>query len=293
MTMADQALMRALMQASIDAALLEDFGSGQAAGDHSSLAAVPANLRGKARLLVKQEGVLAGMEVASAVFNALDPDLHMEALLHDGDRISPGQEAFYVSGQSRSILGAERLALNYMQRMSGIATLTRLYVDAISHTACRILDTRKTTPGLRWMEKWAVRIGGGNNHRMGLFDMIMIKDNHVDFCGGIAQAIDTVERYQKSKDLNLPLEIETRNLRELDQVLQRGGVQRIMLDNFSLEQLREAVQRIDGRFESEASGGVQLDTVVPIAETGVNYISVGALTHSALSLDLSLKAMPL
>lgn len=270
----------------IELALEEDVRD----GDHSSLATVPPSAEGRARLLVKQPGVLAGVALARALFERVDPRLEVDVRLDDGAVVRPGDEAFFVSGPSRSILTAERLVLNGMQRMSGIATLTRRYAQAIAHTDCRLLDTRKTTPGLRQVEKWAVRIGGGHNHRMGLYDMVMIKDNHVDFCGGIAEAIDAVHRYFEQLGRTLPIEIETRNLEEVERVLARGGVQRVMLDNYTLEDLRRAVERIGDAFETEASGGVNLETIGPIAETGVDFVSVGALTHSVDSLDLSLKA---
>jgi nicotinate-nucleotide pyrophosphorylase (carboxylating) len=270
----------------IELALEEDVRD----GDHSSLATVPPSAEGRARLLVKQPGVLAGVALARALFERVDPRLELDVRLDDGAVVRPGDEAFFVSGPTRSILTAERLVLNGMQRMSGIATLTRRYAEAIAHTDCRLLDTRKTTPGLRQVEKWAVRIGGGHNHRMGLYDMIMIKDNHVDFCGGITEAIDAVHRYFETLGRTLPIEIETRNLEEVERVLARGGVQRVMLDNYALEDLRRAVERIGDAFETEASGGVNLETIGPIAETGVDFVSVGALTHSVDSLDLSLKA---
>jgi nicotinate-nucleotide pyrophosphorylase (carboxylating) len=270
----------------IELALEEDVRD----GDHSSLATVPPSAEGRARLLVKQPGVLAGVALARALFERVDPRLEVDVRLDDGAVVRPGDEAFFVSGPSRSILTAERLVLNGIQRMNGIATLTRRYAQAIAHTDCRLLDTRKTTPGLRQVEKWAVRIGGGHNHRMGLYDMVMIKDNHVDFCGGIAEAIDAVHRYFEQLGRTLPIEIETRNLEEVERVLARGGVQRVMLDNYALEDLRRAVERIGDAFETEASGGVNLETIGPIAETGVDFVSVGALTHSVDSLDLSLKA---
>jgi nicotinate-nucleotide pyrophosphorylase (carboxylating) len=276
---------------SIRLALDEDLGLGPGRGDHSTLSTVPAAEQGRARLLVKQAGILAGVELARQIFHTVDPELVVEQHIADGTPVSPGDMPFYVSGSKQSILTAERLVLNFMQRMSGIATLTLRYVERVNHTKCRVLDTRKTTPGLRWMEKWAVRIGGGHNHRMGLYDMIMIKDNHVDFCGGIAPALSTVARYQQERGLNLPVELETRNLDEVRQALAHGGMQRIMLDNYPLELLREAVQLINGQVETEASGGVNLDTVGPIAETGVDFVSVGALTHSAIAMDISLKAL--
>lgn len=267
-------------------ALYEDIGD----GDHSALSTIPASAEGRARLLVKDEGILAGVELAQAIFHRVDPRLTLDVQMHDGARIQHGDEAFYVSGPTRSILTAERLVLNFMQRMSGIASLVHRYAEAIAHTQCRLLDTRKTTPGLRFVEKWAVQIGGGHNHRMGLYDMVMIKDNHVDFCGGIAQAIDAVHAYFQQLGRELPIEIETRNLDEVEQVLQRGGVQRIMLDNYTPTDLQTAVARIGDAYETEASGGITLETIATVAETGVDFVSVGALTHSVRSLDLSLKA---
>lgn len=271
----------------IDSAFREDIGS----GDHTSLATVPGDAKGAAHLLVKAPGILAGIELAQAICSRIDEGLHLRPLLQDGARVAPGDVAFTLNGGSRSILLVERVILNFMQRMSGIATLTRAFVDAIEGTGCRVLDTRKTTPGLRVIEKWAVRIGGGNNHRMGLHDMMMIKDNHADFAGGIPQAILRAQAYQRERGMNIPIEVETRNLIEVGQVLSAGGVQRIMLDNFSTATLREAVQLINGRFETEASGGITLETARSCAECGVDFISVGALTHSAGSLDMSLKAM--
>lgn len=271
----------------IERALAEDVGG----GDHTSLSTIPAEARGAAHLLVKAQGVLAGMELAAAVCHRVDPALHLRPLMQDGARIAPGDVAFTLSGPSRSILLAERLVLNFMQRMSGIATLTRAFMDALEGTRCHVLDTRKTIPGLRHIEKWAVRIGGGTNHRMGLYDMMMIKDNHADFAGGIPQAIRRALAYQQQHGLSLPIEVEARNLQEVDLVLATGGVQRIMLDNFGTKDLRAAVQRIARRMETEASGGITLATARAYADCGVDFISVGALTHSAVSLDLSLKAM--
>ena len=271
----------------IDLALREDIGD----GDHTTLSTIPPNARGAARLLVKDQGVLAGVELAQAIAHRFDPDLHFKLFLQDGATISKGDVAFTIMGSSRSILIVERLMLNFMQRMSGIATLTHRFVQAVEGTGCRILDTRKTTPGLRAIEKWAVRIGGGHNHRHGLYDMVMIKDNHVDMAGGIPQAIAAARAYQVQHGMDLPIEVETRSMSEVEQVLATGGVQRIMLDNFTPEQLRTAVQRIAGRFETEASGGITLETVRAYAETGVDFVSVGALTHSVPSLDLSLKAL--
>ena len=270
-----------------DRELREDLGD----GDHTSLSTIPAEAMGAAHLLVKAEGVLAGMEMAQAIFAHVDKSLTMRPFLNDGARIQPKDVAFTIHGSSRSILIAERVVLNFMQRMSGIATLTRAFTDAVEGTRCKVLDTRKTTPGLRQIEKWAVRIGGGVNHRMGLHDMMMIKDNHADFAGGIPKAIARALEYQKEKGLKLPIEVETRNLDEVKQVLSTGGVQRIMLDNFKPETLRQAVKLIDHKFETEASGGITLETARSFAVCGVDYISVGALTHSAGSLDLSLKAM--
>jgi nicotinate-nucleotide pyrophosphorylase (carboxylating) len=259
-------------------------------GDHTSLACIPADASGHAILLIKDKGVLAGLPVADAVFKMVDPALQVEYLMQEGDDMNKGDVAFKVSGSAISILTAERLVLNCMQRMSGIASLTRMYVDAVAGTHAKVIDTRKTTPGIRLLEKYAVTVGGGANHRMGLYDMIMIKDNHVDFSGGIAKAVERVHQYLHDKKLDLKIEVETRNLDEVRQVLDVGGVHRIMLDNYTPELMREAVQLIDGQYETEASGGIKLDTIRSFAETGVDFISVGALTHSAVSLDLSLKA---
>ncbi|MBS1546243.1 MAG: carboxylating nicotinate-nucleotide diphosphorylase [Bacteroidetes bacterium] len=271
----------------IDRAFLEDVGS----GDHTSLSTIPGNAKGAAHLLVKAPGTLAGIELAQAICHRMDEGLALRPLMQDGARVVPGDVAFTLAGSSRSILLVERIILNFMQRMSGIATLTRAFVDAVQGTGCRVLDTRKTTPGLRVIEKWAVRIGGGTNHRMGLHDMMMIKDNHADFAGGIPQAVLRAQAYQREHGMNIPIEVETRNLIEVGQVLSAGGVQRIMLDNFSTGTLSEAVRLINGRFETEASGGITLETARKYAECGVDFISVGALTHSAGSLDMSLKAM--
>ena len=268
-------------------ALQEDIGS----GDHTTLSCIPADAKGSARLLVKEDGVLAGVEVAQLVIAAVDEKLHCRVLLTDGARVKKDDVAFTVNGPARSILLAERVLLNFMQRMSGIATLTRRFVDAIEGTGAHVLDTRKTTPGLRMLEKWAVRIGGGENHRFGLYDRVLIKDNHVDFAGGIPQAIDAANRYLIAQQLDLPIEIETRSLKELETVLSIGRVHRIMLDNFSPTDLRTAVQRVNHRFETEASGGITLENARTYAASGVDFISVGALTHSARALDLSLKAM--
>lgn len=271
----------------IDRALREDIGD----GDHTTLATMPADAKGSARLLVKQQGILAGVELAVAVARRFDPQLNLHPYLMDGARVGPGEVAFHLSGPERSILTVERVILNFMQRLSGIASLTRRFVDAVEGTNCIILDTRKTTPTLRSLEKWAVTLGGGMNHRHGLYDMIMIKDNHVDMSGGIAQSIKAVHEYMERNGLDLRIEIEVRDLIELEQVLVHGGVHRVMLDNFPIILLHKAVQLIGQRFETEASGGITLETVRSYAETGVDFISVGALTHSAPSLDLSLKAL--
>lgn len=259
-------------------------------GDHTSLACIPKEATGTAKLLIKENGVLAGVPVAIAIFAAVDSELEMDIFLEDGDEIKKGDIAFTVTGSAISILTAERLVLNCMQRMSGIATLTQKYVKAIEGTTTTVLDTRKTTPGIRFLEKYAVKVGGGENHRMGLYDMIMIKDNHVDFSGGIQQAVSRTKQYLKEEGLSLKIEVETRNIEEVRQVLAVGGVDRIMLDNYSPKQMREAVTLINGVCETEASGGIVLETIRDYAETGVDYISVGALTHSATSLDISLKA---
>ncbi len=271
----------------IELALKEDIGD----GDHSALSTIPADARGAARLLIKADGVLAGMDLARSIVQRFDPELNLRPFLEDGARVNVGDVAFTLMGPARSILTIERLVLNFMQRMSGIATLTHRYVEAVEGTGCRVLDTRKTTPGMRALEKWAVRIGGGHNHRNGLYDMIMIKDNHADFAGGIPQAIAAAHAYLTLKGMDLPIEVETRNMKEVEQVLVTGGVDRIMLDNFTPEQLKVAVDRIAGRYETEASGGINLSTIRSYAVTGVDMISVGALTHSVPSLDLSLKAL--
>jgi nicotinate-nucleotide pyrophosphorylase (carboxylating) len=270
-------------------ALEEDLGS----GDHTSLATIPTEATGKSKLLIKETGILAGIEVAKQVYRQIDPSLHFETLIKDGAPVKPGDIAFYVTGSSRSILGGERLALNFMQRMSGIATATSQIVKLVSGTGVRILDTRKTTPLLRELEKSAVRMGGGENHRMGLYDMIMIKDNHVDFAGSISKAIDAVNEYLKFKveGLRLKVEIEVRNFDELEEVLDTTGVDRIMLDNFTVTDLARAVKMIGGRYETEASGGINIHNIREYAETGVDCISVGALTHHIKSLDMSLKTV--
>ncbi|WP_419701278.1 carboxylating nicotinate-nucleotide diphosphorylase [Mucilaginibacter sp. NFX135] len=268
-------------------ALKEDVGD----GDHTSLSTIPADSTGKAKLLVKDEGILAGVELSLEIFKIVDANLKVNVFLTDGAVIKPKDVAFEVEGNSQSILKAERLVLNCMQRMSGIATKTRQIVDLLKDTHTKVLDTRKTTPGLRYLEKWAVRIGGGVNHRFGLYDMILIKDNHVDYAGGIRQAIGRANQYLIDNNKKLAIEIEVRNLDELDQVLQTGHVNRILLDNFNFADLKQAVDIIQGRFITEASGGITIDNIRGYAECGVDYISVGALTHSVKSLDLSLKAI--
>ena len=270
----------------IRTALAEDVGD----GDHSALAAIPANAQNRAHLLVKGEGILAGVALAPLIFKEVDPALHMTVLLTDGTPVKHGDIAFTVEGPARSILTAERLVLNCMQRMSGIATYTAHLNNLLAGTTTKLLDTRKTTPNFRICEKWAVLIGGGVNHRYGLFDMIILKDNHVDYAGGIAQAIAATHTYLGKTGRQLPIEVETRSLTEVQQALDAGGVDRIMLDNMNPELLREAVALIAGRFPTEASGGITEQTIAEVARTGVDYISVGALTHSVKSLDLSLKA---
>ncbi len=271
----------------IDQALAEDIGD----GDHSALACIPADAIGKAQLRVKENGIIAGVSLAEIIFKRIDPRFEINVLVQDGAHVQTGDIAFVVEGPSQKMLSAERLVLNFMQRLSAIATQTNTYVQRISGTKAKVLDTRKTTPGLRYLEKWAVALGGGSNHRIGLFDMIMLKDNHIDFAGGIAPAINKTKQYLREKGKNLDIEIETRNMSEVEEVLRVGGVNRIMLDNFTLEETREAVLLINGRYETESSGGITLDTIRGYAECGVDYISVGALTHSVRSMDLSLKAV--
>ena len=267
-------------------AFAEDIGD----GDHTTLCCIPETEMGKSKLLIKEAGVLAGVEMAQRIFKAFDPDLKTEVFIQDGAEVKPGDIAFVTQGRVRSLLQTERLMLNVMQRMSGIATVTRKYVKQLEGLHTRVLDTRKTTPGLRMIEKEAVRIGGGVNHRIGLFDMILLKDNHVDFAGGLRNAITKAHQYLQDKGKDLKIEIEVRNLDELDEVLNIGGVDRIMLDNFTPEMTREAVKRIGGRYETESSGGITFDTLRTYAECGVDYISVGALTHSVKGLDMSFKA---
>ncbi|MBN1649848.1 MAG: carboxylating nicotinate-nucleotide diphosphorylase [Bacteroidales bacterium] len=260
-------------------------------GDHTSLSTIPVGSKGKAQLLVKENGIIAGVEIAKLVFSEVDPTLKFSKFIEDGTKVKVGDIVFELEGSSVSILSGERLALNFMQRMSGIASITSVYAEQIKDQKTKLLDTRKTTPLLRELEKMAVKLGGGENHRMGLYDMIMIKDNHVDFAGGIAQAIDACKAYLKEKKLDLNIEIEVRNLKELKQVLAKGGIHRIMLDNFSVDAMKEAVDMIQGKYETEASGGITLETIRNYAKTGVDFVSVGALTHHIKSLDLSLKAV--
>ncbi|WP_461451783.1 carboxylating nicotinate-nucleotide diphosphorylase [Mucilaginibacter sp.] len=271
----------------IISSLKEDVGD----GDHTSLATIPANTTGKAKLLVKDTGILAGVELAAEIFHIVDENLKLNVFLKDGAEIQFGDVAFEVEGNAQSILKAERLVLNCMQHMSGIATKTNEIVDILKGYNTKVLDTRKTTPGLRYLEKWAVRIGGGVNHRFGLYDMILIKDNHVDYAGGISEAIEGAHNYLAANHKKLAIEIEVRNIEELSEVIQTGGVDRILLDNFNFTDLRDAVNMIEGRFITEASGGITIDNIREYAACGVDYISVGALTHSVKSLDLSLKAV--
>ena len=270
----------------IDLAFAEDIGD----GDHTTLCCIPDDAMGKSHLLIKEDGVLAGVEMAKKVFARFDPTMKVEVLIQDGTPVKKGDIAMIVTGKTRSLLQTERLMLNIMQRMSGIATMTAKYVKRLEGTKTHILDTRKTTPGLRMLEKQAVKIGGGMNHRIGLFDMILLKDNHVDFAGGIANAIRKAQEYVKANNPELKIEIEVRNLDELRQVMEIGGVDRIMLDNFTPALTREAVQIIDGKFETESSGGITFATLRQYGECGVDYISVGALTHSVKGLDMSFKA---
>jgi len=275
-----------LLKRFITNALAEDVGD----GDHTSLATIPAGTQGKAKLLVKDEGVIAGVELALLIFSEVDPALKVDVLIQDGALVKPKDIVLWVEGDAQSILKAERLVLNCMQRMSGIATKTRHIVDLLAGTNTKVLDTRKTTPGMRYLEKWAVRIGGGVNHRFGLYDMILIKDNHVDYSGGIRNAIENTHQYLTQQNKKLAIEIEVRNLDELEQVLATGGVNRILLDNFNFAELKQAVNIIEGRYITEASGGITIDTVRDFANCGVDYVSLGELTHSVKSLDLSLKA---
>ena len=270
----------------IDLSFAEDIGD----GDHTTLCCIPEDAMGQSKLLIKEPGILAGVEVAKEVFHRFDPTMQVEVFIGDGSKVNVGDVAMIVTGKVRSLLQTERLMLNIMQRMSGIATMTHRYVERLEGTGTRVLDTRKTTPGMRMLEKEAVKIGGGCNHRIGLFDMILLKDNHVDFAGGIEPAIERCHAYLKEKNLDLKIEIEVRNFDELERVLSHGGVNRIMLDNFSVEDTRRAVALVDHRYETESSGGITFDTIRDYAECGVDFISVGALTHSVKGLDMSFKA---
>lgn len=270
----------------IDLAFAEDIGD----GDHTTLCCIPETAMGKSHLLIKEDGILAGVEVAKRVFARFDPEMKVEVLIGDGAHVRKGDIAMVVSGKVRSLLQTERLMLNIMQRMSGIATMTNKYVERLKGTNTHVLDTRKTTPGLRMLEKQAVKIGGGMNHRIGLFDMILLKDNHIDFAGGIANAINRCHEYLRVKGLDLKIEIEVRNFDELAEAMNCGGINRIMLDNFSVADTRKAVEMVAGRFETESSGGITFDTIRDYAECGVDFISVGALTHSVKGLDMSFKA---
>ena len=270
----------------IDLAFTEDIGE----GDHTTLCSIPENAIGKASLVIKEAGILAGVDVAIKVFHKLDPQIKIDVLIKDGSSVNPGDIVFTVEGKVQSILQAERIMLNIMQRMSGVATATNRYVALIAGTGAKVLDTRKTTPGMRMLEKQAVKLGGGENHRIGLFDMILLKDNHIDFAGGIENAINGDNNYLKEKNKSLKIEIEVRDLDELNEVLRVGNVDRIMLDNFTPEDTRKAVELVNGRVELESSGGITNETIRSYAETGVDYISVGALTHSVKGLDMSLLA---
>jgi nicotinate-nucleotide pyrophosphorylase (carboxylating) len=276
-----------LVKQIVDLAFAEDIGP----GDHTSLSTIPHSHIGKSIIVAKEDGVIAGIELAEYIFHKLDVDLSVIKKVADGDKISKGDIVLEINGNSISMLTAERTALNFMQRMSGIATQTALYAETLKGLHTKVIDTRKTTPGMRILDKWAVRLGGGGNHRMGLYDMILIKDNHIDFAGGISAAIDATHLYQKENKLSLPIEIETRNLNEVNRVIEKGGIQRIMLDNFTPALLREAIILINGKYETEASGGITLSNLRQYAETGVDFISSGALTHSVKCLDLSMKAI--
>lgn len=271
----------------IDIAIREDVGD----GDHSSLSCIPFDKMGKVKLLVKQEGILAGVAIAKKVFARIDSATQMEILINDGTPIKPGDIAFYATGRIQSLLKSERLVLNIMQRMSGVATQTAEYVKLVEGTGAKILDTRKTTPGMRVLDKQAVKIGGGENHRMGLYDMVMLKDNHIDFAGGIEAAVARVKEYLARENRDLKIEVEVRSIEDIKTLLKLDGVHRVMFDNFSVEKTKEAVALVAGKLETESSGGITKETIHEYAKTGVNYISVGALTHQIKSLDLSLKAI--
>lgn len=275
-----------LIERLIDLSFAEDIGD----GDHTTLCCIPEEAMGKSHLLIKEDGILAGVEIAKEVFARFDPTMVVEVLINDGAKVHRGDIAMVVTGKVRSLLQTERLMLNIMQRMSGIATMTHRYVERIEGTGAHVLDTRKTTPGMRMLEKMAVKIGGGVNHRIGLFDMILLKDNHIDFAGGISNAINRCHAYLKERNLDLKIEIEVRNFDELNQVLECGGVNRIMLDNFTVADTKKAVDLINHRYEVESSGNITLDTIRSYAEQGVDYVSVGALTHSVKGLDMSFKA---
>lgn len=271
----------------LKAALEEDIRD----GDHSTLACIPANEQGKAVLKIKENGIIAGLDIARDIIQLLEPEARFTWFKHDGDQVTFGEKAFELEAKVHTILQGERLLLNIMQRMSGIASLTAQYVNKIKHTECRLLDTRKTTPNFRWFEKRAVVLGGGHNHRMGLYDMVMLKDNHIDYCGGIEKAIDQTRTYLNQKQLSLPIEVECRSLNDVERVLHHGGVDRIMFDNFSPTDIRTGVTMVNKQMETEASGGINLDTIAEYAETGVDFVSCGAIIHHAVSMDLSLKAI--
>ena len=270
----------------IELAIKEDIGD----GDHTSICCIPAEQQGRMRLLCKQDGIIAGIEIARLVLERLDPTMQFEQLIEDGTRVKVGDVAFYVSGSERSLLQAERILLNIMQRMSGVATQTAIYVDRLEGLHTKVLDTRKTTPGMRVLDKMAVKIGGGENHRIGLFDMILLKDNHIDFAGGVRKAVEKAREYPQATGRNIPIECEVRTLEDIDEVFAAGGADRIMFDNFTPEQTKIAVEKVAGRCETESSGGITLENLREYAETGVDFISVGALTHQIKSLDMSLKA---
>ncbi len=271
----------------IELCIKEDIGD----GDHTSLCCIPATEQGKMRLLCKQEGVIAGIEIAELILKKLDPEMQFEQILNDGDLVKSGDVAFYVSGRLQSLLQAERILLNTMQRMSGVATETARYVKRLEGLHTKVLDTRKTTPGMRVLDKMAVKIGGGENHRMGLFDMILLKDNHIDFAGGVGKAVSGARAYLKERGKNIPIECEVRTLEDIDEVFAAGGADRIMFDNFSPELTVEGIKRVAGRCETESSGGINYETMRAYAECGVDFISIGALTHQIKSLDMSLKAV--